>query len=146
MKKYMRNTLFMVFLTLQMTLFMAACANGPKITDCTPRIPTKDFKCFNRANNKASIVAASKLESWICTDAADELSIQKACDSSNNWPKINVCSFDPIQMHYICFSEVTNITSTVLFLDSNGFICVSPVDEQILLEYCEERAQAANGK
>ncbi len=132
-----------------LALAIAGCGTkGPAITDCTPNPAKTNFKCFNQANGVESFVLPQKVDNWIFVSAADERSIQTACANSTGWPKVNVCSFDAKQMHYICFNEVDGKTSKVLFVDSekSGFIGVSPVDEQILLEFCEARAQAKKAK
>lgn len=134
-----KTTLYMGFLALLMTLFIGCGAKGPAITDCTPRAANFDFKCFNEANGKASNVPASKLDNWIFVSAADERSILTACQKKMGWPKIKVCSFSAAQMKYVCFDEVSQSTSIVLFANSEGMIGVSPVDEQILLEFCSTR-------
>lgn len=130
---FVRRCLFLLF-----CFSLSGCGpKGPEITACTPQVSVQNFSCYNEANGKASVVIPKLVDNWIFTSASDDRSIQTACINGTGWPQITVCSFSASLMQYVCYSEVSKTSFTLSFSNSNGWIGVSAVDEQILLEFCE---------
>lgn len=115
---------------------------GPSVTVCTPRAADQKFVCYNQNNKKQSIATPVSVDNWLFVSAADERSILTACQKSTGWPKVKVCSFSAGEMKFVCFNDLDGTMSSIAFQDANGFIGVSSVDMQILLEFCEARAAA----
>lgn len=133
--KYVKHVLILL-------LFITGCNDsGVIVTSCTPRVKEKDLSCYNEAAKMASIVPPSSADNWIFVSAADNRSIQVACMNSNAWPKVTVCSLSAKIMQLVCYNEITQKTSVINFEDADGMIGYSPVDEQIILEFCASRAK-----
>lgn len=54
-------------------------------------------------------------------------------------PKVTVCVLDPVNQNLQCFDSKTGKSSVLLLKDAENYVCLSPSDEQAVLNYCKNK-------
>lgn len=135
----MKNTLFLPFLWILITVFMTSCgAKGPLITTCSPRVTLLDFECKNASDNVSSYPPASFVDNFMFYTAADQGSILKACSNGYGFPKVKVCTFNADEMLFVCFNSIDGTADNLAFANAGDLIGSSPVDVQITIDFCSK--------
>lgn len=132
-----------VFCVLALLIFGTGCGpKGPIITDCISNPKANNFICYNEKQQKKVSFAPSAVDNWIFVSAADEQSFLNACAKKQGGVKISVCVFAAATLNFACFNEVTGQSFGMTFQQSENWIGVSPVDEQLILEFCQSLASS----
>lgn len=54
-------------------------------------------------------------------------------------PAIKVCLSSPKTDEFRCYDSQSSATSAIDFANTENYVCVSPQDEKILLDYCKQK-------
>ena len=134
-KKRMRLKPLQTLSKICISFFLAGCASGPIVTTCVSNPKANNFICKN-PNWKTSInFKPSAVDNWIFLSAADENSALTACSNRTN-ASVSPCVFSASTLNFACFSEVSGKPFGLTYAQSENWIGVSAIDEQILLQYC----------
>lgn len=55
---------------------------GPTVNQCIVSADTKEFRCYDKATEKANVIAIEKTENYVCMSPADDKQMLEYCKTA----------------------------------------------------------------
>lgn len=130
-------TLQKLLLMISASYSLTACGGKLKPDICISAPSEQKLHCYDYRTQTPHDRSWLEVDGWACLSPVDFQNVLNACKRAINGPQVNSCIISYSTLDLSCYNQASHTVNRVLFADSENYVCISPLDDKTMLDYCK---------